>query len=196
MSLATHWWGKASGAGWDRTFRGVTTRERFEAQISPEPMSGCWLWSASANAHGYGTFSLDGKCHLTHRLSWMLYRGAIPDGLFVCHKCDNPACVNPHHLFLGTNADNMADMDRKGRRAPMPKGTKRPTAGIRGNHHPNAKITEAIVQEIRACNEPNGVTARRYGLTTDHVYMIRRRKIWRHLPPVAAPGEGGTSAGQ
>lgn len=93
----------------------MKTLERFEQKIMPEPMSGCWLWTASLNDGGYGLFCLDGKDRTTHRVSWRLYRGEIPEGLCVLHKCDTRACVNPDHLFLGTYKDNNNDCVAKKR---------------------------------------------------------------------------------
>ena len=93
-------------------------RERFMKKWTLEPDSGCWLWTGSRRRHGYGRmYSLDRKGLSAHRVSWELFRGPIPDGLDVLHKCDNPPCVNPDHLFVGTMQDNMDDMVRKGRQA-------------------------------------------------------------------------------
>jgi hypothetical protein len=89
----------------------------FSERWCPEPMSGCWLWMCSLNAAGYGQL---GK-RLAHRVSWEVHVGAIPCGLCVLHKCDTPPCVNPDHLWLGTYADNGADMARKGRRQSGPR---------------------------------------------------------------------------
>lgn len=95
--------------------------EAFEQRHIPEPNSGCWLWVGAANRDGYGLFcgSRKGKAqHLAHRISWELFRGPIPQGVEVCHRCDVRCCVNPDHLFLATHTDNMADMYRKGRGRP------------------------------------------------------------------------------
>jgi hypothetical protein len=94
----------------------ISLQARLEKYILPEPMSGCWLWDGNTyHAFGYGIVSYKGKQHTTSRLAWMAYRGPIPDEMHVLHKCDNPACLNPDHLFLGTHRDNVADMNRKGR---------------------------------------------------------------------------------
>jgi len=93
--------------------------ERFADRYVPEPNTGCWLWLGAEDSVGYGTFVLNGKQLRCHRASWIVHHGPIPPGLFVCHRCDNRACVNPAHLFLGKAIDNIRDMWAKGR-ASMP----------------------------------------------------------------------------
>lgn len=88
---------------------------RFESKFYVTP--GCWIWTGSKNTGGHGQFTVCGKCITAHRVSYELYIGPIPEGMWVLHKCDNPPCQNPDHLFLGTRQDNVDDMVRKGRQS-------------------------------------------------------------------------------
>jgi hypothetical protein len=113
---------------------------------------------------------------LEHRRAWTEANGPIPDGMFVLHHCDNRACSNVEHLFLGTQTDNMRDMLAKGRGSRV---------GPRGEAHGHAKLTEAQVREIRDRYAAKGVThdrlAKDYGVSSELIGLIVRRKIWKHV---------------
>jgi hypothetical protein len=146
----------------------LSEEESFLLKTSPEPNTGCWLWTGAEN-HQYGKFWYQGKtCRATHA-ALRIFRGIIvPSKKFACHHCDTPACVNPNHLFVGTNLENMQDAARKGRT-------------LRGEKAPNAKLTEAAVLEIRASDEVQSVLAARWGISQPNVVDIRKRRSWRHL---------------
>lgn len=113
----------------------LTPEERFMAKVEPEPMSGCWLWTACCNERGYGMYYLPSSGSLekigAHRAAWLLFRGPIPAGLHVLHSCDVRSCVNPDHLRTGTQQDNLSDMAAKQR------GTTRPGALYGVHVHPD-----------------------------------------------------------
>lgn len=90
-------------------------REAILRKSIPVPEAGCWLWLGSTSSRGYGYSGIKGAPSLAHRASYEAFSGPIPAGMCICHKCDTPACVNPDHLFAGTNLDNMRDMCAKGR---------------------------------------------------------------------------------
>lgn len=140
--------------------------EIFWSKVSPEPNTGCWLWTGYRGK--YGTVSVGNRSVSAHRRAYGLAKGPIPPGMYVLHRCDLPGCVNPAHLFLGTAADNSRDMVRKGR-------------STFGERHHGAKLTEAEVQLIR--NEPRTRgsgrrLAQRFGVTPTTISAIRNGESW------------------
>lgn len=134
----------------------------------------CWEWTGSTGSHGYGTIYGDGRYWLTHRLAWFLIYGEDPD-VHVLHKCDNRKCVNPDHLFLGTDADNVRDMCAKGRRV---------QADLRGDQSHFAKLTRAEVLGIREAYSGGAAVqqlAAKYSVSRDTVSRIVHRKSWANV---------------
>lgn len=154
----------------------------MEDRFWPKVLIGdtCWPWTGSKLPTGYGTFGVKRKPIGAHRVSWMLSHGdASLPSLSVLHKCDNPSCVRPSHLFLGTHQDNMNDMKRKGRSSA---GKPRPHAKVRrGDDSPFAKLTWAKVTSMRA-EYVLGATqvslASKYGISFQHASEILRGKRW------------------
>lgn len=150
-----------------------TTDGPFWSKVEIRGNDDCWPWVASTYRSGYGRFG-SGRRHpqlktqLTHRVSWTLKNGTIPDGLHVLHKCDNRVCVNPGHLFLGTSADNTADMVDKGRQA-------------QGSRNGCTKLTEAQVLAIRSDTRSCWAISSDYGVTHTQVFRIKSRRQWAHL---------------
>lgn len=146
--------------------------------FSPFVSTPCWEWNGQKDKHGYGQMCKEGKTVRTHRISFELHKGKIPVDHGVLHHCDNPPCVNPDHLFVGTQLDNMRDRNLKGR-----------TAVFRGSDHKNAKITEPIVLEMRKLYS-DGVYSQRqigeiYGVSQAHVSDIVRGGYWKHVNNVS-----------
>lgn len=152
----------------------MNTKQRFLAKVH-KTKEGCWLWTASCYPNGYGMFSMNWRQspNCAHRAAWQLFRGEIPDGLLVCHRCDNPKCVNPDHLFLGTQSDNMKDMSEKGRGKP-------PT--FRGEKHLMSTLTVEDVSQIRTLLA-NGVSqakvSRLFNVSQHAIWSIKTGRTWR-----------------
>jgi len=147
------------------------TIETFLNKIN-KTNSGCWIWQGSACGDGYGFFQINGKRYKPHRYSFEHYNGPIPKGMFVCHKCDIPLCVNPAHLWLGTLQDNHNDMMIKGRHG---------YGKQLGKNNPSAKLTEQQVLEIRSLPGPNWKLAIQYNVSKNTIDCIKNRKSWTHL---------------
>lgn len=160
-------------------FHGLSEQDRFFKWISKLP-NGCWRWMGSIKqrknrpqSEWHGQWRNEaGEIELCHRAAWRILVGVIPRDALVLHRCDNPRCCNPEHLFLGTQADNVSDMWDKGRARP----------GIsRGASHGMSKLTEALVREIRVSKESGPAIARRLGVSTTQIYDIRNRRSWAHI---------------
>lgn len=154
---------------------------RFWARVCHRKKSACWEWPDSRTKAGYGRLWIYPRLNYAHRVAWTLTNGAIPMGLHVCHHCDNPSCVNPAHLFLGTQADNAADMVAKGRSRNNPH---------RGVKHKLAKLTDDDVREIRRLYRPSPrqpspfggpALAQKYGVAPSLIHRIVKRQSWPHL---------------
>lgn len=156
-------------------FRAATPQEidnAFEASYMPVPESGCWLWIGDATKSGYGV--MWGRQY-AHRYSYAKFRGSIPTGMHVLHRCDVPCCVNPDHLFLGTQIDNNNDKMTKGRAR---------GGSMKGESHPGHKLVADQVLEIRRLvavgNTQTGV-AKKFGITQGQVWQIISRRHWKHV---------------
>ena len=134
----------------------ITIRQKLLQNIKKDK-DGCWIWQKGKNNRGYGTISLPHqKKAYAHRVSYEIFKGEIPQGMCVCHKCDVPACVNPEHLFVGSHQDNIRDAWVKGR-LPLPPPRY-------GEKHHNAAFTAIEVREIRRSTRPHKELAERFGV--------------------------------
>lgn len=153
--------------------------ERFRSRVAISAPNECWEWKAGRFATGYGCIKFGDQAYYASRVAYFLATGVQPAALDVCHRCDNPACCNPRHLFLGTDAENMAGRDGKGRQVA-------PT----GEAHGRAKLTERDVQAIRCqlrLGRAQAAIGREFGVTGRNVGLIAGGKTWRHCTEEVTP---------
>lgn len=148
-------------------------RQRFWSKVQ-FTANGCWLWTGSTDKDGYGEYRLKegGRMFKAHHLAYEDLIGPIPSGKCVCHNCDNRACVQPEHFFIGTQTDNHADMCAKGRQP-------------RGETHGNRKLTESEILNIRLLKQqgvPQRAIAKWFHVTESAISNIIKRKRWKHIP--------------
>jgi hypothetical protein len=144
------------------------TKERIEAKVEKIPEAGCWIWMGATQVRGYGEILSSNRKLLAHRASYEAFIGPIPKGMYVCHACDNVYCVNPNHLFLGTQKQNLQDMAAKGR-------------STRGEKNARAKLTEEQVKQIRAISGSNSFIAKLFNTSSSNINLIKSKKRWTHV---------------
>lgn len=142
--------------------------DRFWSKVDIRGPNDCWRWTA-CHIRGYGVMWHDGNNKRANRISYFLAHGQLPADLVVMHSCDNPACVNPAHLSLGTHADNIAERNAKGRQ-------------MRGSRQHLAKLNDEAVAKILVDNRPGPAVARDYGVNRSVINSIRRGVLWKHVP--------------
>lgn len=142
--------------------------DRFWSKV--DKSGSCWEWVGARNNKGYGQIRINKRLLLAHRVGYELENSKIPDGMCVLHRCDNPSCVNPSHLFLGTVADNNRDMHDKGR-----------AVDNRGERSGKAKLKEEDVKWIRQLGAPYRKIAKCFGISSAQVSQIKNRNQWRHV---------------
>lgn len=153
--------------------------------------SGCWEWSRGRLKSGYGAAYVDGRQQVAHRVAYELVRGQIPKGMYVCHRCDNPPCINPDHLWLGSHKENMHDAIKKGRasKPPVHKGgdhwrLKFPHMVEHGEDNPNAIMTDESVIGLRrdyVAGVPLDVLFSKYDVTRNTIHEYTSGRRWKHL---------------
>lgn len=155
---------------WKKSFSRKTRSHAEKFWEKVDKSADCWIWLGHIDKYGYGKF----WNYLSHRFAWILTNGEIPKGLYVCHHCDNPSCVNPAHLFLGTQQDNMDDMVKKGRTSPP-----------LGERNGCSKLTEKDVLEIRRRLKVDKVSmyrlAKEYRVSATNIRSIALKETWKHV---------------
>ena len=168
---STHW-RRIQHHGTPELLPRPSVEDRLRAQL--EYSEECWEWRGKLMSSGYGTISVNKRHWGTHRLAYTLWVGPIPDGLLVCHHCDNKVCCNPAHLFVGTHQDNNADMRAKGRQNPAPRWA-------RGDQSPHSTLTETAVRFIRESGLSHSELGRMFGVSHSAIRNVRIGATWKHL---------------
>lgn len=153
------------------------TEETFWSRV--QQGDGCWMWQGGRFTRGYGEFRYHKRNWLAHRLAWTFVHGPVPDGLFVCHHCDEPACCRPAHLFLGTPADNSADMAGKGRSISLP-GTRSPSARF------SADQVRAMRERYAKGGTSHHALAQEHGVTAMAIWRMVTGRTYRDVDRVAS----------
>ena len=143
-------------------------KERIENKVERIPEGGCWVWMGGTTVRGYGQIEHKTKKLYAHRVSYEAFVGEIPQGMYVCHTCDNVSCVNPNHLFLGTQKQNLQDMARKGR-------------STRGEKNPCAKLTEEQVNQIRTMDGTCSFISKLFNVSSSAISAIKRKERWSYV---------------
>lgn len=154
---------------------------RFVEKFSVLTVDECWQWEGANDTCGYGNVTINGRNKKAHRVAWESVNGQIPEGMYICHRCDNPGCVNPTHLFIGTQKDNMRDMKNKGRRKGIIPNWK--TSPVKtGEKNANAKLSYKKAEEIRSLYNSGDKTmvllASMYGVNRNLISKVVRGKVW------------------
>jgi hypothetical protein len=152
--------------------RSMERKLENDKRIHPIPETGCWIWAGNSTDRGYGQIIIGGKKYYAHRVIYeQTFNVKLDKKDVICHVCDNPSCVNPQHLFRGTQADNLKDMAKKGR-------------STRGEKNPMAKLTDGVVEVIKgsiAMGAKDTDIAERFGISRAAVNAIRNNKRWAHV---------------
>jgi len=151
--------------------RGLSLKERFYSKFIINNENGCWEWAANRYPKGYGCFKLNGKSNVAHRISYEIHVGKIQDKMVICHKCDNPCCVNPDHLFMGTQKQNLLDRDIKGR-------------SIIGEKNGRCILNEKdipIIKSLLLEKVDQRDIAKQFGVAQTTISSIKLNKSWSHL---------------